>query len=817
MEPSTVNTLISDHILKALCNTLLHSLWQGILLAVITGAIIIFTKKAKATYRHNLLVGALTLFAFGVAITFIWQLQNRPVNSITRLGNPTITPTVGAYTTGTYSSSAVSPGAKAADSIAPQAKTSGITETVINYFSTHYNIIVLIWFLIICAKSVQMAVGLHSVFHLKRTKVFAVSKDWEGRLLQLADQLHIRQTIRLLESGIAKVPMVIGHLKPVILIPIGLISSLSADEVEAILIHELAHIRRRDYLVNLLQSFMEIIFFFNPAVLWTSQLIKTERENCCDDLAIAQSRNKQKYIRALLSCEEYKAAGPNYAMAFPGSKNTLLDRVKRMVGNRNHSLNVLEKTVLAVCLVVLGLGVSAFTAREPIEKVIRKVVAAIHQDKVPLKEKAKAAATDTTKKKQLDQDRLNDVLNQLKQNQHDTLKTTGDAKPDALVHNADSLRGNNNLQLTLNAQRSGLNGNQVLLNNNFNSSLSLLAKQDTNTQKTLKQTHDIGQELYREHWITDTNHLSITTHLDKRELIVNGVRMPDDVYQRIYTKFYKKGENGGSYGINYKNGSSYGIDYKDRYGPSGAQEPPAIIVPDFGDTLVKYGVIKDKRHIHAIFNSHGLIINGVKQPDDVFQMLYKKYATGPDANVNITYTNNGLPDTRMEQNAYWAGQQRKIIDQMQREGLINNRKDLSFTLTDKTFVINGMVQTGDVFERYRHEYIPADAGDNWTWNYPGPPGYYPAYANGYRNSGEYYRRTAAERQRLEAERDKVLVADLLQDGLITDPNNVTFTLSNKKLEINGKKQSAELYQKYKEKYVPNDSGGDWSWTYQHHK
>src|SRR6185503_13440183 len=193
--------------------------------------------------------------------------------------------------------------------------------------------------------------------------------------------------------------------------------------------------------------------------------------------------------------------------------------------------------------------------------------------------------------------------------------------------------------------------------------------------------------------------------------------------------------------------------------------------------------------------------------------LFKKYGE----NTNITYPNNGSPDARMEQNAYWAGQQRKIIDQMQREGLINNRKDLSFTLTDKTFVINGVVQSGDVFERYRHEYVPADAGDNWTWNYPGPPEDYLVYANGYRNKGARYQMSARERQRLEAERDKILVADLLQDGLITDPNNVTFTLSNKKLEINGKKQSAELYQKYKEKYVPNDSGGDWSWTYSHHK
>jgi len=809
METSTANTLVSDHIIKAVGNTLMHSLWQGVLLAILTGAIIIFTKKASAAYRYNLLVGALALFAGCVLFTFMWQLRQPQIHPVAHITNATI------------GNAAI---ANAADNIqtttvpvVQQNAKESITETVVNYFNSHYNIIVLIWFLIICAKSVQMAVGLHSVFHLKQTKVFAVGEDWENRLLQLAEQLRVKQTIRLLESGIAKVPMVIGHLKPVILIPIGLINSLPADAVEAILVHELAHIRRRDYLVNLLQSFMEIVFFFNPAVLWISQLIKTERENCCDDLAVQQSSDKVSYIQALLSCEEYKAAGPAYAMAFPGSKNTLLDRVKRMVGNSNHSLNMFEKTVLAVCLVVLGLGISAFTAREPIEKVIRKVVAAIHHDKVPVKEKAKVAATDTTKKKQLDRNHLNDLLNQLKQNQHDTLKTTGDAKLDALVHHIDSLSRNNNLQLALNPQRSGLNGNQVLLNNNFNSSLSLLAKQDTNILKTLKQTQDIGRELYREHLITDTNHLSITTHLDKRELIVNGVRMPDDVYQRIYTKFYKKGKNDGSYGINYENGSSYGIDYADRYSPSGVPVPPPVIIPDFGDTLVKYGVIKDKRHIHAIFNDHELVINGVKQPDDVFQMLLKKYVTKYGDNVNITYTNNGLPDERMEQNAYWAGQQRKIIDEMQREGLINDRKDLSFLLTDKKFVINGVEQSDEVFQRYHQEYVPANAGDTWNWNYHNGPGSYPTNAYRSRDWDAYSRQTAAERQRVEAERDKKLVSDLLQDGLITDPNNVTFTLSDKKLEINGKKQSEELYNKYKDKYMPNNTGGTWSWNYSHHK
>ncbi len=762
METSTANSLISDHIIKAFCNTLMHSLWQGVLLAVIAGAIIIFTKKASAAYRYNLLIGALALFAGGVVFTFILQMQQSHGNTAAYVIN---TPGTAPVITHTITAPAIQQRAK-----------EGLTETVFNYLNTHYNVIVLIWFLIICAKSVQMAVGLHGVYHLKRTSVFAVGKDWENRLSQLSEQLHIKQVVRLMESGIAKVPMVIGHLKPVVLIPIGLINSLTADEVEAILIHELAHIRRRDYLVNLLQGFMEIVFFFNPAVLWISQLIKTERENCCDDLAVSQSNNKASYISALVSCEEYQAGRPAYAMAFPGSKNTLLARVKRMMGNHNHSLNMFEKTVLAICLVVFGLGISAFSARNDIKKALKSVASIIHHDvKTEQAATVKVIKNDTTAKSA--NNNAGAVVNQLQQLAPSTIDTAKQAAlTSMLTHKMDSARVSDAMP---------------------KSALAALAKMDT---ATFKRFHAIGLELYRERLVTDTNHLNIS--LNDHELIVNGVRMPQQVFERISRQFGRKGERG-----------SYSGGYTNTYAPSGAPEPPSIVIPDFGDTLVKYGIVKDKRFIHVIFNSRGLIINGVKQPDDVFQMLFKKYGE----NTNITYTNNGSPDTRMEQNAYWAGQQRKIIDEMQREGLISNRKDLSFTLTDKTFVVNGLVQNGEIFKRYRHEYVPADAADNWTWNYPGPPGYYQAYANGYRNYGAYYQAQGAERRRQQEEIDKKLVADLLQDGLITDPNNVTFSLTDKRITINGKTQSDEVYKKYKEKYRPNSTGTNWTWSYSHHE
>jgi bla regulator protein BlaR1 len=347
-----MNISMSDQLTGALCNTLLHSLWQGVILAAIAGLIVVSTRKASSALRYNLLISALMLFALGVLATFIGQYLQHTDPAVAQPGGR---PVYGATITVT-----AQPGVQPIPASQP-----GFTERVEAYLNGHHNTIVLIWFLIICARSLQLGVGLYGTYRIKRVRVAAVKGHWSGRMQQLADALGIRQTIAFLESGLAKSPMVIGHLKPVVLVPIGLLAALSTAEVEAILVHELAHIRRRDYLVNMLQSLLEIIFFFNPAVLWISKMIKTERENCCDDLALAQDHNKANYIRALVSCEEYKSSVPPYAMAFPGGKNTLLHRVKRMANNRNHSLNLFEKTVLALCLVGAGLFMTAFSSLHP--------------------------------------------------------------------------------------------------------------------------------------------------------------------------------------------------------------------------------------------------------------------------------------------------------------------------------------------------------------------------------------------------------------------------------------------------------------------
>ncbi|MES1215233.1 MAG: M56 family metallopeptidase, partial [Bacteroidota bacterium] len=197
--------------------------------------------------------------------------------------------------------------------------------------------------------------------HLRHYKTHNPSAYWKDKIVQLRDQLHITKAVELLESEIIKVPAVFGHLKPVIFIPLGILANLPPHQVEAVLLHELAHIRRNDYLFNLIQNIVETVFFFNPALLWLSSIIREERENCCDDIAIAQTKNKKQFIESLIRFKElYIYNDSKYVTAFPGNKNSFVNRITRIAMNKNKSLNPAENVFLAISLVIISTLVMAF-------------------------------------------------------------------------------------------------------------------------------------------------------------------------------------------------------------------------------------------------------------------------------------------------------------------------------------------------------------------------------------------------------------------------------------------------------------------------
>ncbi len=165
---------------------------------------------------------------------------------------------------------------------------------------------------------------------LRRRQVRPAPSQWQQAFDGLRFRLGVSRPVQLLVSGLAQTPAVVGLLKPVVLVPVGALAGLPPEQMEALLLHELAHIRRYDYLVNALQSVVEAMLFYHPAVWWVSGHMRSDRELCCDDRAVEITGDAHSYARAL--AEVGTAAHAHYQATLAATGGSLADRVARLVG-----------------------------------------------------------------------------------------------------------------------------------------------------------------------------------------------------------------------------------------------------------------------------------------------------------------------------------------------------------------------------------------------------------------------------------------------------------------------------------------------------
>lgn len=339
--------LFTDESVRAFCWTLLHSLWQGLLLALLAALVLFFTKKATPAARYRLLGLLLLLFLGGVCLTFGLQRQYELEQAAN--GKPVI------FFDGKTLEELMD--AQAGNFPLFGGVSREYFDATVAFFNAHAASICLFWALVFLLKCLKMGTDLYLIRRLRYRGTVVPDIAWQERVEGLAHKLGLQRIPTLLESGYVQVPSVIGILKPVVLVPLGMLAQLPAGQVEAILLHELAHIHRRDFLVNLLQHFAETIFFFNPGLLWVSTLLREEREHCCDEMAVAAMNHKSGYLKALLHFQELNLSGVGYAAAFPGThRGQLLNRVQRMLGSGNtKTLNNMEKITLIACVFMAGL------------------------------------------------------------------------------------------------------------------------------------------------------------------------------------------------------------------------------------------------------------------------------------------------------------------------------------------------------------------------------------------------------------------------------------------------------------------------------
>ncbi len=186
---------------------------------------------------------------------------------------------------------------------------------------------------------------------LRNEGLIAIDEHWQLFVKKYAGKLGLSKPVQVYLSSLIDVPATLGYIKPVILLPVTLFNHLSVQQAEAVILHEISHIRRNDYLINILLSVIETILFFNPFSHLLAKNIKKEREMCCDDFVVRCQYDPHSYAAALLSLEKMRITAPAFAMAATGNKDQLLNRVKRILnvnsGNLNYGQRLLALFVMA--------------------------------------------------------------------------------------------------------------------------------------------------------------------------------------------------------------------------------------------------------------------------------------------------------------------------------------------------------------------------------------------------------------------------------------------------------------------------------------
>lgn len=319
---TSIDTLFREPVVQAVGWALLHFIWQGALVGAGAALALRLLRHGAADVRYVVAAIALTLMATMPVVTGVQAWRAASVQGEAgSAGQPPQAMAAGTSPVAAADAPAAGPCADAAR--CAQASAPGLR------VEPFLPALVLTWMAGVVLLALRLAGGWVRVQRLKATGASAAGAPLQAIVRRLTKTLHISRPVKLLQSSSVDVPTVIGWLKPTILLPIGALAGLSPLQVEAILAHELAHVRRHDYLVNLLQTVVETLLFYHPAVWWLSRRIRIEREHCCDDLAVSLCGDPVVYARALADLEELRDANAHLAMAANGG--SLVDRVRRLL------------------------------------------------------------------------------------------------------------------------------------------------------------------------------------------------------------------------------------------------------------------------------------------------------------------------------------------------------------------------------------------------------------------------------------------------------------------------------------------------------
>lgn len=326
---NAIETLLDQPIFQALGWTLIHFIWQGALIALLYLSVSVLLRRFAANVRYAAACGAMLLMVIAPAVTMLsidYSSDQAPATELALVPSES-DQVVGAITQSPIEQLTPARQTEIEAPLAPQA--TSMRQWAQERLPRTIPWLLALWFAGVLCLSLRFAGGLMTVQRLKRTETSSNIQLWQEKLATLSHRLRVSRPVRLCESALVEVPTVIGWLRPVILLPASALTGLSTEQLEALLAHELAHIRRYDYLVNLLQTSIETLFFYHPAVWWVSAQARQEREHCCDDLAVDACGDVLTYARALTALEHLRGSEVQLAVAATGG--SLLVRIQRLL------------------------------------------------------------------------------------------------------------------------------------------------------------------------------------------------------------------------------------------------------------------------------------------------------------------------------------------------------------------------------------------------------------------------------------------------------------------------------------------------------
>jgi beta-lactamase regulating signal transducer with metallopeptidase domain len=327
-------------LMNALGWSLLHFLWQGAAIAALAGALMFVFRKPATRYLLGIAALALMIASFGTTLSSLYapddafSAARAPAAALASPQDAIATPLV---------------------AMLSESQAAIVSDTVPSFAQTW---VARIWLAGVFLLALRIAFGLLWLEHLRRRSLVSLSPALVARFQALQERVGISRAIRYCECRLVGVPAVIGFFRPIVLLPVRALTGLSPEQLDAVIAHELGHIKRFDVLVNFFQVVTETLFFFHPAVWWLNKRIRADREDCCDDIAIAACGGKVGFARALAEMEGWRNV-PEFAMAAAGGP--VAARVARLLGIQRAPEVRAAGVVAASVVLFLALATGAAT------------------------------------------------------------------------------------------------------------------------------------------------------------------------------------------------------------------------------------------------------------------------------------------------------------------------------------------------------------------------------------------------------------------------------------------------------------------------